>query len=269
MPRGKRIIIETEIDDEWIDKFKNIDLSKIESEYKEKTESLSSSLMSVFQAAQQLYKQKAEESALRETHKLYTIKEAYDYLRGNGLLLSFRAFGGRIERNTIPFIKIGRKRYIHKDVLDSILETKEEFYTVKEAFQEYKKANPDINFRAFIGRVEKGSVPSVKLGTRRLIPKEAIDALTHVSKNYYSVSQALEELHRNGVNIKRNAFERRLDRGRIPHYKVGGRRFVHEKVLRELIAKEIALRKKKAGAAKAAAPEKYPEEIERPEMPSK
>ncbi|MEM3422247.1 MAG: hypothetical protein QXF35_03415 [Candidatus Bilamarchaeaceae archaeon] len=267
MPRGKRIIIETEINDKWIDRFRNLDVKEIEKEKIEEEKSLTSSLMSVFQAAQQLYKQKTEEKSLRETHKLYSIKEAYDYLRSNGLLLSFRAFGGRIERNTIPFVKIGRKRYIHKDVLDNILETKEEFYTVKEAFQEYKKANPDINFRAFIGRVEKGSVPSVKIGTRRLIPVEAIEALTHVSKNYYSVSQALRELHENGINIKRNAFERRLDRGRIPHYKVGGRRFIHEKVVKELIAKELALRKKKETTKAATA--YYPSEIEEPEMPRK
>ncbi|MEM3499296.1 MAG: hypothetical protein QXI17_01365, partial [Candidatus Bilamarchaeaceae archaeon] len=95
----------------------------------------------------------------------------------------------------------------------------------------------------------------------------AIEALTHVSKNYYSVSQALRELHENGINIKRNAFERRLDRGRIPHYKVGGRRFIHEKVVKELIAKELALRKKKETTKSATA--YYPSEIEEPEMPRK
>ena len=140
-------------------------------------------------------------------------------------------------------MKVGRKRYIPKSVLDDITSTKSDFFTVKEAYEQYKKANPKINFRAFIGRIEKGSIPSVKFGTRRLVPRDAIDSLTHISSNYYSVSQAIKELHKEGIRIKRNAFERRLDRGRIPHVKIGGRRFIHEDILSELVNKEIALRK--------------------------
>ncbi len=87
----------------------------------------------------------------------------------------------------------------------------------------------------------------MKFGTRRLIPREAVDALTHVSNNYYSVSEAIKELHRSGIRIKRNAFERRLDRRRIPHEKIGGRRFIHQSVLSELIDKEVALKRSKAG----------------------
>lgn len=246
MPRGKKIIIETEIDDDVIDKFRNLNVNSIKREKVEEEKNLSSSLATVFRAAQDLYKQKADESMLKESHKLYSVKDAYDYLRGNGLVLSFRAFGGRIERGTVPYIKVGRKRYIHQGVLNNVMDTKDEFYTVKEAYQEYKSANPKINFRAFIGRVEKGSVPSVKLGTRRLIPKGAVEALTHVSENYYSVTEALQELHKSGIGIKRNAFERRLDRSRIPHEKVGGRRFIHSKVLSELVGKEVALKRQKS-----------------------
>lgn len=179
----------------------------------------------------------------RVNTKLFSVRSAYDYLKNTGVYISFRAFGGRIERGTIPFVKVGRKRYIPKSVLDDISSTKQEFYTVKEAYEEYKKANDNINFRAFIGRIEKGSVPSVKFGTRRLVPRDAIEALTHISSDYFSVSQAIKELHKSGIKIKRNAFERRLDRGRIPHVKVGGRRFIHEDVLSELVDKEVSLRK--------------------------
>ena len=52
-----------------------------------------------------------------------------------------------------------------------------------------------------------------------------------------------KELHKSGIKIKRNAFERRLDRARIPHVKVGGRRFIHDDVLKELVDKEVALRR--------------------------
>ncbi|HSB46921.1 MAG TPA: hypothetical protein VLD37_02820 [Candidatus Bilamarchaeum sp.] len=243
MPRGKKIIIETEIDDDFVDKFRSIDLEEIKKDRDRTEKGLSSSVASVFKVAQNLYRQKASEEELEGKHELFSVRSAYDYLKGNGVFISFRAFGGRIERGTIPFVKVGRKRYIPKSVLDDITSTKSEFFTVKEAFEEYRKSNQKINFRAFIGRIEKGSIPSVKFGTRRLVPKDAVEALTHISSNYFSVSQAIKELHKTGIRIKRNAFERRLDRGRIPHVKIGGRRFIHEDVLRELTDKEMALRK--------------------------
>jgi len=243
MPRGKKIIIETEVKDDFVDRFKSIDLEEIRKDRDETEKTLSSSVAEVFKVAQNLYRQKASEDELEGKHDLYSVRSAYDYLKDSGVLISFRAFGGRIERGTIPFVKVGRKRYIPKSVLADITTTKGDFYTVKEAYQEYKKSNPKINFRAFIGRIEKGSVPSVKFGTRRLVPRDAVEALTHISSNYYSVSEAIRELHKTGIKIKRNAFERRLDRGRIPHVKVGGRRFIHEDVLRELLDKEVALRR--------------------------
>lgn len=243
MPRGKKIIIETEVDDDLVDRFKSIDVDGIKKKRDKTEKGLSTSVASVFKVAQNLYRQKASEEELEGKHQLYSVRGAYEYLKDNGVYISFRAFGGRIERGTIPFVKVGRKRYIPRSVLDDMTKTKSDFYTVKEAYEEYKKANPKINFRAFIGRIEKGSIPSVKFGTRRLVPKDAVEALTHVSSNYYSVSQAIKELHKEGIRIKRNAFERRLDRGRVPHVKIGGRRFIHEDVLRELVDKEISLRR--------------------------
>ena len=243
MPRGKKIIIETEVDDEFVDKYKAIDLDGIRKKRKTVEKGLSGSMSSVFRVAQSLYKQRASEEELEGKHKLYSVRAAYDYLKGSGVYISFRAFGGRIERGTVPFVKVGRKRFIPQSVLNDIVDTKKEFYTVKEAYQQYKKTNSKINFRAFIGRIEKGSVPSVKFGTRRLVPREAIDALTHISSNYHSVSDAVRALHKNGIKIKRNAFERRLDRGRIPHVKVGGRRFIHDEILSELVNKETALKR--------------------------
>jgi hypothetical protein len=230
MPRGKKIVIETEVDGEYVDRFRSIDLGEIRKERNKTEKGLSSSVASVFKSAQNLYRQKASEDELEGKHELFSVRSAYDYLKNKGVFISFRAFGGRIERGTVPFVKVGRKRYIPKSVLDDVVNTKSDFYTVKEAFEEYRKSNKRINFRAFIGRIEKGSVPSVKFGTRRLVPREAIDALTHISSNYYSVSQAIKELHRRGVKIKRN--------------KVGGRRFIHEDVLGELVDKELALRKR-------------------------
>lgn len=242
MPRGKKIIIEKNVEDSTVDEYRNMDVGEIKREREKVERGLATSVANVFKTAQTLYKQKTSEEDLEGKHRLFSVKAAYDYVKENGVYISFRAFGGRIERGTISYVKVGRKRYIPRAVLDDIVSTKQEFYTVREAYQEYHKANERINFRAFIGRIEKGSVPSVKFGTRRLVPKEAVEALTHISENYYSVSEAVKELHGNGIRIKRNAFERRLDRGRIPHVKVGGRRFIHEEVLEELTGKELALR---------------------------
>ncbi len=244
MPRGKKIVIEKEINDELVDQYRSIDVDDIRKRRDSVEKSLSGSVAGVFKVAQQLYKEKSSEDDLESRHSLYSVRGAYDYLKGSGIYISFRAFGGRIERGTVPYVKVGRKRFIPKAVLDDIVNTKGEFYTVREAFADYKKANSNINFRAFIGRIEKGSIPSVKFGTRRLVPKEAVEALTHISEDYYSVSEAVKELHKEGVRIKRNAFERRLDRGRIPHVKVSGRRFIHQEVLQELTDKEIALKEK-------------------------
>lgn len=244
MPRGKRIHIDMNVDDEVVDNFKNIDPNSIKKSRSKTERSLMSSVNNVFESAQKLYKSKAKEDDIQR-NRLYSVQDAYDYLKSKGLYISFRAFGGRIERGTIPFVKIGRKRYIPQIVLDDILSLGSSFYTVREAYEYYRKHNKRINYRAFIGRVEKGSVPSVKIGTRRLIPKDAIDALTHVSKDYYSVSEALGRLHKKGIKIRRNAFERRLDRGRIPHTKVGGRRFIHNDVLEKLVSLEQELKERR------------------------
>ncbi|MBN2478568.1 hypothetical protein JXB01_04740 [Candidatus Micrarchaeota archaeon] len=244
MPRGKKINIDMVVEDEQVDRLRSIDPDFIKKSRSRAEKSLSASVNNVFTSAKKLYQEKATQTDIQK-NKLYSVQEAYDYLKDNGLYISFRAFGGRIERGTIPFVKIGRKRYIPKMVLEDILNLNSDFFTVREAFELYKKFNKRINYRAFIGRVEKGSVPSVKIGTRRLIPRDAVDALTHVSKEYYSVTQALERIHSKGIKIRRNAFERRLDRGRIPHVKIGGRRFIHGDVLSKLMDIEYKLGERK------------------------
>jgi hypothetical protein len=65
--------------------------------------------------------------------------------------------------------------------------------------------------------------------------------MVHVCKNYYDVGDAVSEMNSRGIRIKRNAFERRLDRNRIPHVKIGGRRVIAKEVLGELVSKELAL----------------------------
>jgi hypothetical protein len=245
MPRGRRIVINRKINDEKIESFTSLDMSDVKKRRGSVERTLSSSITTVMEAARRSYERgRTNDSDLRKSG-LLSIQDSYEYLRSKGMDISFRAFGGRIERRSIPSVKIGKKRYIPAQSLEDILCVSKDFYTIREAFELYKKYNRSINYRAFIGRVEKASVPSIKIGTKRLIPRKAIDSLSHIAKKYYSVSQAIRELHTNGVEIKRNAFERRLDRNRIPHVKIGGRRFIPHDVVEELVSKELALSKSK------------------------
>ncbi len=243
MPKGKRIIINRKIDDEYINRLKVINVEKIENNYENRQNSISSSLANVYNEAQKLYQNKELTDDALEKKGLYTLQNAYELLRQNNFELSFRAFGGRIERGTITSVKVGKKRYVPVDSLNVLMNIKDDFYSVKDAFETYQKFNPKINYRAFIGRIEKTSVPSVKIGTKRLVPREAVDALTHIAKTYYNVTQSIQQLHKAGIGIKRNAFERRLDRKRIPHVKIAGRRYLPIDVVDELVEKELALKK--------------------------
>lgn len=244
MPRGRRIVINRKIEDEKVDAFRSMDMDGIKKERQKVENQLSSSIEAVIGAAKEMSSRKKLGDDALKKGGLYSIQDAYELLRSKSMEISFRAFGGRIERKSIPSVKVGKKRYIPINALDDIMNVNTRFYTVRRGYELYKKYNKAINYRAFIGRVEKSSVPSVKIGTKRLIPCEAIDSLSHVARKYYSVSEALRELHRSNVEIKRNAFERRLDRNRIPHVKISGRRFIPRDVVAELIEKELAYRSK-------------------------
>ncbi len=243
MPRKKSIELKKRKKDLEVEKIRKIKPTKMKKERKIKEKALYSNVNSMVKTAQALQKQRKAEKRRLKSLGLYTLEEAYDKVKKNGVPISFRAFGGRIERKSIYSVKVGRKRYIPSPVLQDWVQLYDKFYTVRQAFTSLKK-HENINFRAFIGRIEKKSIPSIKIGTQRWIPKEAIESLTHVADNYYDVAASVQALHKKGVKIKRNAFERRLDRGRIPHEKIGGRRFIQKETITELIEKEQARRKR-------------------------
>lgn len=240
MPRGKRIVIEKTIKDPVVSKLKSMKITDLKSRRAGVEKELHESIGDIVDRAKEMYAQdKLEKERLRGMG-LYTLDEAYDELRKGGLGLSFRAFGGRVERRSVHSEKIGNKRLIPKPVIHDWIALANEFYTVKQAYTELKK-HEKLNLRAFIGRVEKNSVPSLKIGTQRWVPKSAIEGMVHICKNYYDVGDAVQVMASRGIKIKRNAFERRLDRNRIPHEKIGGRRVIAKEVLDELISKEMAL----------------------------
>ncbi len=220
--------------DAVVSKIKNIDMGDIVNSRMDDEREVHDSVYQIVTSAQNLVDQGRIEKSSLKNYGLYTIDEAYNEIKKNKLTISFRAFGGRIERRSIFSTKIGRKRYIPEPVLKDWISLNKKYYTVREAYNKVKK-HLEINLRAFIGRVEKNSIPSIKINTQRWIPREYIDGLTHVAKNYHDVTGALKVLRKNQIKIKRNAFERRLDRKRIPHVKIGGRRFIHEDVLNQLV----------------------------------
>jgi len=240
MPRGKRIVIEKKIKDPIISRIKSISISKMVQRRNVDERSLHENVTSIVKQAQDMYDQDMLDRDRLKGVGLFTLEEAHDELKRGGVDISFRAFGGRIERKSVKSVKIGNKRLVPKPVIEDWVALKREYYSVKDAYGELKRYE-DINFRAFIGRIEKNSIPSIKIGTQRWVPREAIEGLTHISKNYYDVSAAIGAISKSGVKIKRNAFERRLDRNRIPHEKIGGRRVIAKEVLDELIQKELAL----------------------------
>jgi hypothetical protein len=240
MPRGKRIVIEKVIRDPVVAKLKSTRLSELKAQRVQDEKELHENLSEIVGRAKELYAQdKLEKERLRGMG-LFTLDEAYDELRRGGVNLSFRAFGGRVERRSVHSEKIGNKRLIPKPVIHDWIALANEFYSVKQAFNELKKYEK-LNLRAFIGRIEKNSIPSLKIGTQRWVPKSVIGGLVHVCKNYYEVGDAVQVMASRGIRIKRNAFERRLDRNRIPHEKIGGRRVIAKEVLDELVGKELAL----------------------------
>lgn len=245
MPRGKRIVIERTSKDAVVQKIKSFKISELKSKRKKAESELSSSVLDVVQSAQQMHEQEKLDKARLRSLGLLTVDEAYEEVKRAGVPISSRAFGGRVERRSIHSEKIGKKRLIPKHVITDWISLHRDYYSVKDAFEKLKEHEAGLNLRAFIGRVEKNAMPSIKINTQRWIPRDIVDSMVHVAKNYYDVSQAISVLQEKGIKIRRNAFERRLDRNRIPHEKIGGRRVIAKDVVDELAQKELALAARK------------------------
>ncbi len=111
VPRGRRIVINKKIDDNKIDEFKSLDMQELKGDRTNIEMQLSSSIESVMEAAKEMSARKKLNDEALQKAGLYTIQDAYEFLRSKGLDISFRAFGGRIERRSIPSVKLGKKRY--------------------------------------------------------------------------------------------------------------------------------------------------------------
>ncbi|MEM0456056.1 MAG: helix-turn-helix domain-containing protein [Candidatus Anstonellales archaeon] len=175
--------------------------------------------------------------------ELYTVNDAYKYLRANGIDWEYNIFKGRLDRGSIPVI-IGDdgNKYILKSVLDNIIDFHNEVYSLHEAYEKIRKVNPRLTLRAFIGRIEKEKLPVIIVYRKRFLPKQLIDDLVYIYSNYVEVSHALSIYRENGLNISRNTLERRLDRGILPFIKLGKKRLIPKDVLMKSIEEERRLK---------------------------
>ncbi|MCX8162940.1 MAG: helix-turn-helix domain-containing protein [Candidatus Micrarchaeota archaeon] len=246
MPRRKKIILSKTPPDPVVIKLKNFNLAALKTKRKQYENELFSNVEQMIKEAENLHRQEKLDKARLKSLGFLSLDEAYEEVKKAGIKISRRAFGGRIERGSLRSEKIANRRVIPLPILQDWISVHSNFYSVKKAYEILKEHEKDLNLRAFIGRIEKNTIPSIKINTQRLIPKEIVESLTHVSKNYFDVAQAIKFLHENNIKIKRNAFERRLDRGRIPHVKIGGKRLIAKSVLEELVKKELELEQKKA-----------------------
>jgi hypothetical protein len=228
----RKSVINVQVHDpnlEILNNEKNKNFEEIEKAYKQKIENS----IKIYRKSLNLNNQETNQNTSSK-QQLIKLQDAYDYLRENDILISFRAFTGRIERGSIPTIKINKLRYVPKDVLDAIIEENKNFYSIKECYELHKKVKP-INFRTFLGKIERNLIPCVKLISGKRIPKTFFNAYLNFISSYYDVPETLEKLRENKIKITRAALERKLDRKTIPFVKFGGKRYIHKDVVQELI----------------------------------
>ncbi len=238
MRKRRLVFVNKEIDENLIKNLNAFDGTGTIKKRKRIEKSLTNSLMEIAKRGEELYEKGGRTKELYNLG-LLSIKHAYEYLVGHGYNITRRALSGRIERGVLPAVKIGKRRYVFIDMLNEMIEREKELYSVKKAYNIIAKYKPNFTFRAFLGRIEKGSIPSVKLNHKRYIPKNVIESLVKLAKDYYSVDETYKELRSKGVKIRRNTLERRLDRNVIPHMKIAGKRYIHKDVVNELIDLEL------------------------------
>ena len=238
MPRGRKRVLPLFSVDKDFDEIANILDSSfhgtVQQMLAEKYQNLYQSLSELYNLSIQENLNEAAERALEQGDKLMNLQEAWNYLREHGINETYKSFAGKVARGTFPSFLFGDRLYVLKSELDFYIQIQKNFITVRELYERLKQHWPDLRLRSLIGRVEKGSIPSIKIFGKRLISKEVADALVKVARDYMSIPDAYAYIVKKGGKIKRNAFERRVDRGIIPHIKVGGRRYIPKYVVEHI-----------------------------------
>ncbi len=173
-----------------------------------------------------------------QRREYFTAREAFEQLRPHEEGLTLRAFIGRMERKSVPSIKAAGRRLVGKEVVDALIAWRQEYFTLKQAYEHLVGHEKGLNFRAFVGRVEQGSIPSVKAEGQRWIAKQEIDK----RMNYYTFAQAMDVFGEHDIWIRPKTFERRLDKKQIQYEKMGGLRMIARDVLEALVQTGMPVR---------------------------
>ncbi len=186
-----------------------------------------------------IYEQEREMYKSNMNDQLLNIRQAYEYLKMNGVNWDYDIFKGRIDRQSIPSV-LGEDgiRYIQKSTLDEIIDFENQVMSLESAYNAIKKVNPKLTLRAFIGRIEKEKLPVIIKYRKRYIPKEVVEGLIYLYTNYVDVNEAVKIYRENNINITKNTLERRLDRGLIPFIKYGKLRMIPKDILLKSIEEE-------------------------------
>ena len=117
MPRKKAFELSPMERDSLIEKIRGIDVDALKDRRERDEHQLSEKVVDLLKTAQKYHEEKHLTRDRRLSLGLYNLEEAYDTVRKSGINMSFRAFCGRVERKSIPSIKIGRKRYLPRPIL--------------------------------------------------------------------------------------------------------------------------------------------------------
>ncbi|MDE1798621.1 MAG: hypothetical protein KGH63_04415 [Candidatus Micrarchaeota archaeon] len=63
-----------------------------------------------------------------------------------------------------------------------------DYYSLKEAFEELRAHEKGMEWRAFAGRVERGSIPSAKSDGQLWVPKETIASMIEWRRGYCTLA---------------------------------------------------------------------------------
>lgn len=205
-------------------------LAKLEKSYVDVLEDVNK-LVDVYEEEKEIYKSRED--------KLFSIRQAYEYLKKNGVGWSYEIFKGRVDRESIPYV-LGEDgvKYIQKSTLDEIIDFESQVMSLDSAYKSIHKVYSKLSLRAFIGRIEKDKIPVIIRYRKRYIPKEVVSGLVYLYTNYVDVNDAVKIYRENNINITKNTLERRLDRGLIPFVKYGKLRMIPKDVLMESIKEE-------------------------------
>lgn len=114
------------------------------------------------------------DSIIEFENEVLSLEEAYNRIKQTNPLLSLRAFIGRIEKNKIPVIVKYRKRYIPKEVVDSLVYIYSNYVEVSTALAIYRENGINISRNTLERRLDRGLLPYITYGKKRLIPKDIL-----------------------------------------------------------------------------------------------